>query len=170
MTIWLFWISYCKYVLLFVYVFAIDCSNEEFCTLCVCVCVCVCVCAALCNNRPTNCGLRRGLNKLIFWVKTSNSTKTENVPLLPVAQNYTVCIPTHFASTSHIGLYYIWNYTPDALMLEKEKWCIKSWGVKTFEQNGKCTFFLFCLNIIFFHLVLPFRCYRRELHVSQKTK
>ncbi len=25
----------------------------------------------------------------------------------------------------------------------------------------KCIFFLFCLNIIFFHLVLPFRIYRR---------
>ncbi len=31
-TIWSFWI------------FAIDCSNAEFWTLCVCVCVCVCVC------------------------------------------------------------------------------------------------------------------------------
>ncbi len=25
-------------------VFAIDCSNAEFCASCVCVCVCVCVC------------------------------------------------------------------------------------------------------------------------------
>ncbi len=31
MTIWLFWISDCKYVLLLVQVFAIDCSNVEFC-------------------------------------------------------------------------------------------------------------------------------------------
>ncbi len=115
--------------------------------MCVFVCVCLCVCAytqswnaALCNNRPTNCGLRRGLNDLFLCVWTSNSTKTEVFPLLHVAQNYTVRIPTHFASTSHIGLYYIWNYTPDALMLEKEKWCIKSWGVKTFEQNGDSYF------------------------------
>ncbi len=50
---------------------------------------------------------RKGLNGLIF-VKTSNSTKTDIFPLLlPVAQNQTVRIPTHFASTGHIGLYYI---------------------------------------------------------------
>ncbi len=43
MTIWRFWISYCKYVLLSVQVFAIDCSNAEFCASCVWVCVCVSV-------------------------------------------------------------------------------------------------------------------------------
>ncbi len=50
-----------------------------------------------------------------------------------------------------------------SLMLQKEKTCIKSQGVKTFEQKElkMCIFFLFCLNIIFFHLVLPFRSYRR---------
>ncbi len=31
MTIWRFWISDCKYVLLLVQVFTIDCSNAEFC-------------------------------------------------------------------------------------------------------------------------------------------
>ncbi len=41
MTIWRLWISDCKYVLLLVYVFDIDCSNVEFCALCVCVCVCL---------------------------------------------------------------------------------------------------------------------------------
>ncbi len=41
MTIWRFWISDCKYVLLLFQVFAIDCSNAEFCASCVCVCVCV---------------------------------------------------------------------------------------------------------------------------------
>ncbi len=51
MTIWRFWISDCKYVLLLVWVFPIDCSNAEFCTLCVCVCVCVCACA--CVERET---------------------------------------------------------------------------------------------------------------------
>ncbi len=39
MTIWCFSISNCKYVLLLVQEFAIDCSNAEFCALCVCVCV-----------------------------------------------------------------------------------------------------------------------------------
>ncbi len=33
MTIWCFWISDCKYVLLLVQVFAIDCSNAEFCAV-----------------------------------------------------------------------------------------------------------------------------------------
>ncbi len=40
MTIWRFWISDCKFVLILVSVFAIDCSNVA---QCVCVCVCVCV-------------------------------------------------------------------------------------------------------------------------------
>ncbi len=31
LTIWRFWVSNCKYVLLLVQVFAIDCSNVEFC-------------------------------------------------------------------------------------------------------------------------------------------
>ncbi len=31
MSIWRFWISDCEYVLLLVQVFAIDCSNAEFC-------------------------------------------------------------------------------------------------------------------------------------------
>ncbi len=43
MTIWCFWISDCKYVLLLVEVFAIDCSNVEFCEACVRVRACVCV-------------------------------------------------------------------------------------------------------------------------------
>ncbi len=33
MTIWRFWISDCKYVLLLVEVFAIDCSNAELCAV-----------------------------------------------------------------------------------------------------------------------------------------
>ncbi len=33
MTTWHFWISDCKYVLLLVQVFVIDCSNVEFCVL-----------------------------------------------------------------------------------------------------------------------------------------
>ncbi len=33
MTIWRFWISECKYVLLLVQVFAIDCSNAELCAV-----------------------------------------------------------------------------------------------------------------------------------------
>ncbi len=32
------------------------------------------------------------------------------------------------------------------------------------------TFFLICLKITFFHLVLHFRSYKRYLHVSQKEK
>ncbi len=40
MTIWCFWISYCKYVLLLVQVFAINCPNAEFFAYRV-VCVCV---------------------------------------------------------------------------------------------------------------------------------
>ncbi len=51
MTIWRFWISDCKYVLLLVWVFAIDCSNAEFCTSCVCVCVCVRVRARVWRER-----------------------------------------------------------------------------------------------------------------------
>ncbi len=43
MTNWRFWISDCKYVLLQVLLFAIDCSNAEFCASCVCVCVLACV-------------------------------------------------------------------------------------------------------------------------------
>ncbi len=51
-------------------------------------------------------------------------------------------------------------------MLQKKKQCIKSRGVKTFEQNEDVYIFLFCLNIIFFYLVLP----EAEEDVSQKTK
>ncbi len=39
MTIWRFWISDCKYVLLLVQVFAIDCSNVDFARNMLCVCV-----------------------------------------------------------------------------------------------------------------------------------
>ncbi len=44
------------------------------------------------------------------------------------------------------------------LMLQKEKPCIKR---KLLNRMKMCTFFLFCLNIIFVYLVLPFRRYRR---------
>ncbi len=43
MTIWCMWISDCKYLLLLVEVFGIDCLNE-FCALYVCVCASVRVC------------------------------------------------------------------------------------------------------------------------------
>ncbi len=52
----------------------------------------------------------------------------------------------------------------------RKKPCIKSRGWKLLNRMEMCTFFLFCLNIIFFNLALPFRGYRRYLHVSQKTK
>ncbi len=42
-------------------------------------------------------------------------------------------------------------------MLQKEKPCIKSRGVKTFEHNEDVYIFVFCLIIIFFYLVLPYR-------------
>ncbi len=46
--------------------------------------------------------------------------------------------------------------------LEKKKTCIKSQGVKTFEQNEDVYIFLVLPKYhIFFHLVLPFRRYRR---------
>jgi len=49
-----------------------------------------------------------------------------------------------------------------SLMLQKEKRCIKSQGCKLLNKMKMCTFFLLCLNnIFFFHLVLPFRSYRR---------
>ncbi len=56
-----------------------------------------------------------------------------------------------------------------SLMLQKENWCIESQGCKLLNRmkNRKC--FLILL-LLFFHLVLPFRSYRRYLHVSQKTK
>ncbi len=58
-----------------------------------------------------------------------------------------------------------------SLMLQKKKTCIKSQGCKLLNRMKMCTFFLFCLHIIiFFHLLLPFRNYRRYLHVFQKTK
>ncbi len=38
-------------------------------------------------------------------------------------------------------------------MLQKEAQCIKSRGVKTFEQNEDVLFFLFCLNIIYFYFI-----------------
>ncbi len=39
-----------------------------------------------------------------------------------------------------------------SLMLQKEKSCVKSWGWKLLNRMEMCTFFLFCLNIIFFSL------------------
>ncbi len=47
-----------------------------------------------------------------------------------------------------------------SLMLQKEKPCIKSRAWKLLNRMKMSTFFLFCLNIISFHLVLPFRSYR----------
>ncbi len=38
---------------------------------------------------------------------------------------------------------------------------LRARGLKTFEQNGDVYIFLFCLNVIFCHLVLTFRGYRR---------
>ncbi len=47
-------------------------------------------------------------------------------------------------------------------MLQKEKPCIKSRGVKTFEQNEDVYIFLILPKYIyFFYLVLPFRGYKR---------
>ncbi len=43
--------------------------------------------------------------------------------------------------------------------------------MKTFEHIGDVYIFLILPKyLLFFHLVLPFRGYRRQLHVSQKTK
>ncbi len=44
---------------------------------------------------------------------------------------------------------------------------LRARGWKLLNRMEMCTFFLFCLNIIFFLLVLPFRSYRRYLHVFQ---
>ncbi len=56
-------------------------------------------------------------------------------------------------------------------------WCsrrrnhaLRAGAWKLLNRMEISTVFLFCLNIIFFHLVLPFRDYRRYLHVSHKTK
>ncbi len=55
-------------------------------------------------------------------------------------------------------------------------WCsrrknhaLRAGAWKLLNWMKMCIFFLFCLNIIFFNLVLPFRSYRRYLHVFQKT-
>ncbi len=62
-----------------------------------------------------------------------------------------------------------------SLMPQKEKnYALRAGGQKHLNKMKNCKFFLFGLNIIytyiFFHLVLPFSCYRIYLHVSQKTK
>ncbi len=56
-------------------------------------------------------------------------------------------------------------------------WCsrrrnhaLRAGAWKLLNKKEISTVFLFCLNSIFFHLVLPFRGYRRYLHVSHKTK
>ncbi len=46
-------------------------------------------------------------------------------------------------------------------MLQKDKPCIKSQGVKTFEQNEDVYIFLVLPKLSIFHLALPFRSYRR---------
>ncbi len=56
-------------------------------------------------------------------------------------------------------------------MLQKETRCIKSWGVKTFEQDVDVQYFSYFVEIsFFFNLVLPFRSNRRYLDVSRKKK
>ncbi len=61
----------------FIKVFAIDCSNAEFCASCVCVCVCVCVCTHACVcvwERET--GLHHsGVSFLICGLCTANTYK-----------------------------------------------------------------------------------------------
>lgn len=44
---------------------------------------------------------------------------------------------------------------------------LKIWGWKLLRRMMMCTF---CLNILLFHSVLPFRSFRNDLNVSQKTK
>ncbi len=57
-----------------------------------------------------------------------------------------------------------------SLMLQKKKHALRAEAWKLLNRMKIwSTFFLFCLNIICFHLVLPFRSYRRYLHVFQKT-
>ncbi len=51
-------------------------------------------------------------------------------------------------------------------MLQKETRCIKSWLLKTFEQDEDFQLFSFVEIYIFFHLLLPFGSNRRYLHVS----
>ncbi len=70
-----------------------------------------------------------------------------------------------FHTEDNWGIYYRRLTLTDA---PEGKTCIKNRGWKLL--NRMWNFFLFCLNIIFFHLVLPFRGYRGLLHVSQKTK
>jgi len=33
------------------------------------------------------------------------------------------------------AIYIIYIYIANTLMLQKETWCIKSWGMKTFEKD-----------------------------------
>ncbi len=51
-------------------------------------------------------------------------------------------------------------------MLQKNTRCIKSWLLKTFEQDEDFQLFSFVEIYIFFHLLLPFGSNRRYLHVS----
>ncbi len=69
--------------------------------------------------------------------------------------------------------YYYYRMFKQSLMLQKEG---GGGGggvgriVMTFEQNGDVYIFLILPKYHVFHLILPFRGYRRYLHVSQKTK
>ncbi len=56
-----------------------------------------------------------------------------------------------------------------SLMLQKNTRRIKSWLLKTFEQDEDFQLFSFVEIYIFFHLLLPFGSNRRYLHVSRKT-
>ncbi len=68
---------------------------------------------------------------------------------------YIVCVYVQLKSKVYRDL-------AESLMLPKEKkTCIKSRGVKTFEQNADVKMLFFSLNIIFFHLIMPFRSYRK---------
>ncbi len=51
----------------------------------------------------------------------------------------------------------------------EENQCIKSRGVKTFEQKEDVYIFLVLPKYNIFHLVLHFRSYKRYLHAFQKT-
>ncbi len=53
-------------------------------------------------------------------------------------------------------------------MLLKETRCIKSRGVKTFEQYEDVQMFLILLKYIFFY-IYTWRSEATDLHVSQKT-
>ncbi len=52
-------------------------------------------------------------------------------------------------------------------MLQKETRCIKSWLLKTFEQDEDFQLFSFVEIYIFFHLLLPFGSSTKKKHLNQ---